>query len=204
MLSGRYIDTKPYLSSHSAMDRLLSGMFAGVSIATLGAAAPLFATINDIGKVAEATKEAEVFASSATKFGLKTKETIKDLADSVKRIARNEIGAVGDVEKLIESSAELGNKADFLLGKATGSVHNIERSQSMLKQFEAIGLFDNPETRAIVKDNLIRTLKDQTSVAKSLENGRVLRESLISGPRGHLKIESIWDGNKLITVIVKG
>lgn len=35
-------------------------------------------------------------------------------------------------------------------------------------------------------------------------NGRYLRESLLMGPNGGLKVESIWEGNKLITVKLIG
>ncbi|MBK7844376.1 MAG: hypothetical protein IPJ71_11870 [Bdellovibrionales bacterium] len=152
----------------------------------------------------EMAQTGETLASSAAKLGAKTGEAVNDFADSIKRFARNEIGAIGKIEELAEPAAELGRKVDFLLGKATGEVSSIQRSQAMLKEFKGIGLFDNPETRALLKDSLVKTLRDPSSIAKPLEGGRILRESLISGPNGHLKIESIWDGNKLITVIVKG
>ena len=44
---------------------------------------------------------------------------------------------------------ELGNKLDFLFGQATGSEHNIQRSQSMLRDLEGIGLSDTPEVRQV-------------------------------------------------------
>jgi hypothetical protein len=35
-------------------------------------------------------------------------------------------------------------------------------------------------------------------------NGRVLKESLLMGPGGKaVKLQTIWEGNKLITVVVK-
>lgn len=37
-------------------------------------------------------------------------------------------------------------KLDYFLGKDTGSQHNIDRSQGMLRQLESIGLPDTPAT----------------------------------------------------------
>ena len=132
-----------------------------------------------------------------------TPQTVKDFADSVRRFAGNSIGAVGKIDDLAEPSAIISRKTDFMLGRATGRVHNIERSKGMFEQIKKIGLWDNRETRGVIKDNLINTLKDPSSVVKELKEGRVLRESLLSGPKGHLKVESIWKDNKLITVKLK-
>lgn len=41
-------------------------------------------------------------------------------------------------------------------------------------------------------------------ILKTQENGRVVRESLISGPNGVIKAESVWDGLKLITATLFG
>jgi len=53
-------------------------------------------------------------------------------------------------------------------------------------------------------DALSRTLNDKTSIKESLRDGRTLRESLLVGPQGVLKMETIWDGEKLITVKILG
>lgn len=42
------------------------------------------------------------------------------------------------------------------------------------------------------------------NIAKVQSNGRLLRESLLMGPRGALKVESIWENGKLITVVLIG
>jgi RHS repeat-associated protein len=41
-------------------------------------------------------------------------------------------------------AAALGRKLDYLFGRATGRLHNIERSTDMLRQMERIGLRDTP------------------------------------------------------------
>ena len=191
-----------------------------LGIATLGASKTFQSSLKAISKIAAKAlafsspasinrfKEASAFSytliEGAEKAGAKTNEMVQDFAATVKMLSTNDTQAVISIEKLIEPAIELGNKTDFLLGRATGSAHNIERSQAMLKQFERIGLFDNSATRTLIKEHLAETLKEPTSIAKQLDAGRVLRESLISGPNGHLKIESIWEGNKLITAIIKG
>lgn len=35
------------------------------------------------------------------------------------------------------------------------------------------------------------------------QDGRVVKESLLMGPLGGIKIETVWEGEKLITVLLK-
>jgi RHS repeat-associated protein len=99
---------------------------------------------------------------------------------------------------------ELGKKLEFMLGKATGSAHNIDRSQSLLAQLQRIGLSDNPETRAYLAEHFTSVLNTPNNVLTVQQNGNVVRESLLMGPMGALKVQSIWDGTKLITVYFLG
>lgn len=55
-----------------------------------------------------------------------------------------------------------------------------------------------------IAQHLTGVLNDSSSIVQVQANGRVVRESLLMGPRGGLKIESIWDGTKLITVNLFG
>ncbi len=119
--------------------------------------------------------------------------------------------ALKATQKIVESAIslasknpDLGRKLDYVLGRATGSSHNIERSQEMLRQMERIGLLDKEGTRTYLADHLKKTLEDSNSIFKIQENGRVVRESLLSGPRGIVKVESIWEDVKLITVKIFG
>ena len=154
------------------------------------------AAVAELASLDDAVRGAGEVLDSAKKFGV-PKERLSDFVDSVRLFGQS-------ADEVGEAAATLTNKMDFVFGKATGSAHNIERSQDMLRQMERIGLPDSPTSRTLVKENLIGTLKDPNSVAEQLEGGRVLRDSLLSGPGGHLKIESIWDGVKLITVKLKG
>lgn len=47
-------------------------------------------------------------------------------------------------------------------------------------------------------------MNNPTSILKVQDNDRIVRESLLSGPNGAVKIESIWEGAKLITIQIFG
>ena len=99
---------------------------------------------------------------------------------------------------------ELGRKLDYLFGLATGLKHNRQRSVDMLLQLESIGLSDNPAARTFIADHLAEVLSNPSTVARVQENGRVVRDSLLVGPKGSLKLETIWEGAKLITANIFG
>ena len=99
---------------------------------------------------------------------------------------------------------QVGNKLEYVFGKATGNLHNIQRSVDLQRKVNSIGIYDNENGRKIILDALSRTLNDKTSIKESLRDGRTLRESLLVGPQGVLKMETIWDGEKLITVKILG
>jgi RHS repeat-associated protein len=97
---------------------------------------------------------------------------------------------------------EIGRKLDYVFGKATGSKHNIDRSTGMKRQLESIGIFDTPANRDLLKKHLESVYEISRGLLQ--KNGRRLRESLFMGPNGGIKIESIWEGNKLITIKLIG
>ncbi len=115
--------------------------------------------------------------------------------------------------------ADLGSKLDYLFGKASGNKHNIERSKSMQAELRRIGIHDNSFGREYITNHLNDVLNDSSNISnveirsytvKQLPGTPVIeytsttRESLLMGPGGAVKIESVWDGNRLITIIVKG
>lgn len=117
------------------------------------------------------------------------------------------------------SKADLGNKLDYLFGKASGSKHNIERSKSMQAALQKIGIYDTSSGREYISNHLNDVLNDSTNisnvevrsyVAKELPDKPIIkytattRESLLMGPGGAVKVKSVWDGNRLLTVIVEG
>lgn len=118
--------------------------------------------------------------------------------------------AISGAAEVLERSAakeaipQIGSKLDFFLGKATGSIHGIERSTGMLTQLERIGLPDNPATRKYLTEHLTDVINNSSNIVRIQETGRVVRESLLMGPNGGVKFETIWDGTKLITGKILG
>ena len=97
---------------------------------------------------------------------------------------------------------DLGQKLEFVFGNATGSLHNINRSLSMERVLNKIGIFDNYAGRQIVERTIIDSFYNSEGIVQS--NGRVLREALLIGPNGIAKIQTIWEQAKLITIEVFG
>ena len=80
--------------------------------------------------------------------------------------------------------------------------HNINRSLSMERVLNKIGIFDNYAGRQIVERTIIDSFYNSEGIVQS--NGRVLREALLIGPNGIAKIQTIWEQAKLITIEVFG
>ena len=74
----------------------------------------------------------------------------------------------------------------------------------MGRQLERVGLFDNPSSRDYVAEHFEAVLNDSSNIARIQASGREVRESFLMGPRGGVKVESVWEGPKLITVILCG
>lgn len=97
--------------------------------------------------------------------------------------------------------AELGRKLDYLLGKSAGA--NLDRSLSMLRQLQRIGISDTPAMREYLGEYFQGVLEDATNVVRE-EGGRQTRESLLMGPFGGVKVITIWEGKKLLTFMILG
>jgi len=67
-----------------------------------------------------------------------------------------------------------------------------------------VGIHDNVAGRRILTNALNTVLNDPTNVTRIQQNGRVVRESLLSGPNGILKMETVWEGSRLITINLFG
>jgi hypothetical protein len=72
----------------------------------------------------------------------------------------------------------------------------------MARLLARIGIFDDAAGNALLRGHLGQVLNDAVGITQ--EDGRVLRESILVGPNGVIKMESIWDGVKLITVKLFG
>jgi len=99
--------------------------------------------------------------------------------------------------------ADLGDKLEYFFGHATGDEHNIQRSQTMASQLSQIGIGDTTAGRQLLMEHLAGILGDGSNIAGTVGN-RTIRESLLAGPGGFLKVQSIWEDAKLITGMLFG
>lgn len=95
----------------------------------------------------------------------------------------------------IDTQGALQNTKAIAAGKNT----NIA-AQSI----DSTGIFDNAEGRAYVQDHLTEVLNDPFNIMKVQKNGRIVKESLLAGPEGVVKVQAVWDGDKLITIQIFG
>ncbi len=84
-----------------------------------------------------------VKAITKTKKVTKAVDKIDDVSDAGKIISK-----VDDVV----AEPILGRKIEYIMGNATGNIHNIERSLEMEKTLNSIGIFDNKAGRTLVKN----------------------------------------------------
>lgn len=135
--------------------------------------------------------------------GAKTvaKESIKAGAEIVAKKATKEASekAAKEAAEKVVKKAELGNKLEFAFGKASGNVHNVERSMQNASQLSKIGIHDNKTGREILENHFNKSFNDNASQILAEGSGRVEIYSLLSGPGGFLNVTSVWEGTKLIT-----
>ncbi len=124
---------------------------------------------------------------------------VKKLASKLKGMSKSRI-----IRNLTKGSPVIGKKLEYIFGNATGTKHNRDRSIAMERQLNGIGIFNNAKGRRLMMNHLTRAYKNSKNILKVQKNGRVVRESLLAGPNGLLKVESVWEGRRLITVQLYG
>ena len=146
-----------------------------------------------------------------------TKETNKTTKMIKNNVKINELNL--NTKKLSKvNRAQIDKKLDFLFGKATGRAHNLHRTKSMQISLQKIGVHDNKVGREALIEHLEKICNDQTNIIevnmniftyKELPNKpmgsyiSVTRESFFMGPGGGVRLESVWKGNELLSVIIK-
>ncbi|MFA9560387.1 pre-toxin TG domain-containing protein [Evansella sp. AB-rgal1] len=156
---------------------------------------------------------AAIFGGGIAKAGGKGYKLVKNSdfssvphnAKRVDTLDSHNVSNVGSAGKgTVKATPDFGRKMEYVFGKATGTKHNIDCSIAMERQLNSIGIFNNDKGRKLVLGNLTDSFNDASSILKTQDNGRIVRESLLSGPNGLLKVESVWDKEKLITVKLFG
>ena len=102
-------------------------------------------------------------------------------------------------------------KYDYIFGRVSSNEHNAARSLQIGRDLARIGIHDNASGRAILEEHFRRVVADTGSVSKTYtdEHGLFeLRESILAGPGGFLKLETAWKvvgaARIFCTVITKG
>jgi Tfp pilus assembly major pilin PilA len=102
-------------------------------------------------------------------------------------------------------------KLDYLFGGVTSGSHNTARSLGLQLNLESIGILDNAAGRETVTQALKAAVVSDSNILLERMGKYGLeqvRESLIAGPFGILKLESAWqvteNGLRLTTVILYG
>lgn len=175
---------------------LQKGNGLGTKIKTSATAAAT-AVGNGIGKVSD-------FLNTAPGIG-----PVAGMALFAETGGQEENPALAEAEEELEAAASegtgpianLGQKLNFLFGQSGGA--NLKQSEGMRAALQEIGLNDTVENRSLISENLTKTLNDASSIV-SRTNNRVGRESFLRGPTGGVKLQSIWEGTKLITIKVFG
>lgn len=159
-------------------------------------------------------KFAEMVESLAKADTSKLTKNEKEIYEQFLRKA----GVSEDVINGSINSANLGNKLDFLFGKASGSTHNIQRSQSMQAELSKIGIHGNSTGREYLTKHLNDVLNDSSNISNKevrdyiakelpgqprIEYTATTRESFLMGPGGGVKLRSVWDGNRLLTIVIE-
>ena len=109
----------------------------------------------------------------------------------------------GAVLSFLGLHPDIGNKLNYIFGQATGLQHNIERSIQMYNQLKSIGIWDTPYWREYL-NNFIVNLYNNAVNCYVQSNGRIVIEAMLYGPGGGLKIKTIWEGLRLITIELFG
>lgn len=99
--------------------------------------------------------------------------------------------------------AKIIQKLSYLFGQATGSPDNMIRSREMLRLLESIGIYDTIENRHYMVSQIEAAFYDSTNIIRTQLDGRIVKDALLIGKRGALRMETVWQNNKLITIFLK-
>ncbi|MEU5853032.1 hypothetical protein [Saccharopolyspora shandongensis] len=103
-------------------------------------------------------------------------------------------------------------KFDYAFGKVNSSKHAADRSSQIKTELSRIRIFNNTKGREIVREHLESVVRSDNNISQISDHSwgrRQVRESLLAGPGGFMKLQTVWqensDGNlQLITLIPFG
>jgi filamentous hemagglutinin len=99
-------------------------------------------------------------------------------------------------------------KWNYLFGRASADPHNTPRSAQNQAAFARIGLYDNAAGRAVIEEHLRVAALDSSNILRRFtsEHGEFeVRESLLAGPGGFVKLQTTWriaDGSMILVTSI--
>ena len=148
------------------------------------------------------------------------KEAAEEMAEdlSQKHINKDDAIIIKKSSETLMQKAELGNKLDYQFGRAGGGKHNIDRTKGLYSEMKKLGFEDTIENREYFQQYYNNVLNDPTNIvdiklqsyiAKELPDQPVIyykatyRESFLMGKYGGAQITTVWDNNRLLSIIIK-
>ena len=128
------------------------------------------------------------------------------------------VGVMRGGSGVLTQNADLGNKLDYQFGKAGGGKHNVDRTKGLYGEMEKLGFEDTIENREYFQQYYNNVLNDPTNIvdvkaqsyiAKELpDQPRIsyeatYRESFLMGKYGGAQVTTVWDNNKLLSIIIR-
>ncbi|MGQ0630128.1 MAG: hypothetical protein ACT4P1_03740, partial [Sporichthyaceae bacterium] len=102
-------------------------------------------------------------------------------------------------------------KWDYLFGRVASNSHNTARSAENATQLRRLGVYDNPEGRALLQSHFDEVLRTDSNIVTTFSNKYgtfQVRDSVFAGPGGYARFETTWqvtgDGHRLTTLIPFG
>lgn len=100
-------------------------------------------------------------------------------------------------------SPNLGDKLDYAFW-IVSNMKDQRRALNMKATLWRIWIFDTSQGRTLLYEHLTRVLNTNGNIisisGQAGRAGRVTKQSLLKGPFGFARVESIWEGDKLITL----
>lgn len=185
---GNHIANKVNAASQDRWKYIAGGAVGGAVIgATAGyLVGPAIATVTGIGGIS--VTSADISTATTGTIGATSSQQAHQLVQAQQTAQ--------------EATPVIGSKLDYVFGQSTGSALNIKRSTEMLNQLKRIGIYDTEYWRNSMFQKLWQDYYNLIPIL--LENGQHVRDALLIGPNGMLKMESIWQGGKLITIELFG
>lgn len=86
-------------------------------------------------------------------------------------------------------------KEEYRIYYDTSGSHNTARSAQNVQMLNRIGIYDNSAGRAVLSEHFDEVVSSTSNVARTFTDDfgtYQVRESLLAGPNGFLKLESTW------------